>query len=103
MGDLMAARMKAVSQHRKVKLFFADTSAYTICDDADSNGTVDHGEGAALVKDLSTTYAGVRVSATLDPIFHPTGSAANRPTITITNAHGTKSITVAITGDVKIN
>jgi type IV fimbrial biogenesis protein FimT len=103
MGDLMAARMKAVSQHRPFRIFFTESQTYTICDDANADGSVDNGEGAATVRDLQATYPGVSVSATTDPLFTAKGMASGTTTITLTNSQGTKSLTVARTGQVTIN
>jgi type IV fimbrial biogenesis protein FimT len=103
MGDLMAARMKAVRQHRKVKVFFTDDHLYHVCDDANGDNAVDNCEGSAQLHDLQTNYAGVSVSATNHPTFSATGTAAGNTTITLTNTTGTKSIAVSITGQVKIN
>jgi hypothetical protein len=103
LGDLMAVRMKAVSQHRPFKVFFTTDRTYTICDDANGDGTVDHGEGTAQVRDLGTTYPGVSVSATTDPTFSAKGTAAGTTTITLAHANGIKSVTVSRTGQVKIN
>ena len=103
MGDLMAARMKAVSQHRRVKVFFIDDHQYKICDDANGDNTVDNCEGSARTQDLQTNYSGVSVSATSDPMFNATGSASGNTTITLSNTTDTKSINVSITGQVQIN
>jgi Tfp pilus assembly protein FimT len=45
MGDLMAARMKAVSQHRPYKVFFSESQTSTICDDANDDGIAGSGMG----------------------------------------------------------
>jgi type IV fimbrial biogenesis protein FimT len=103
MGDLMAARMKAVSQHRRFKVFFIDSQEYKICDDANGDGSVDNCEGSAQIRDLQANYSGVSVSATDDPTFNSTGTASGNTTITLTNPNGTKSISIHITGLVKIN
>jgi type IV fimbrial biogenesis protein FimT len=103
MGDLMAARMKAVSQHRKFKIFFTDSQEYKICDDANGDGSVDNCEGSAQIQDLQANYSGVSVSATNDPTFNSTGTASENTTITLTNPNGTKGISVYITGQVKSN
>jgi type IV fimbrial biogenesis protein FimT len=103
MGDLMAARMKAVSQHRRVRVFFTDDHLYKVCDDANGDNAVDNCEGSAQTRDLHTQYAGVSVSATKNPMFSATGTAAEKVSITLTNTSGTKSISVSITGQVKID
>jgi type IV fimbrial biogenesis protein FimT len=103
MGELMAARMKSVRQHRRVKVFFTDGHEYKVCDDANGDNSVDNCEGSARVQNIQTNYSGVSVSATTDPIFNATGTAAGNTTITLTNTTGTKTLSVSITGQVKIN
>jgi len=102
MGDLMAARMKAVKLNRKTKVIFDDNHQYRICDDADSNGTVDDGEGDVETRNIQTEYYGVMLDSIPTPIiFQPRGTATNK-TVTLNNSSGSKSLTVAITGRVKI-
>jgi type IV fimbrial biogenesis protein FimT len=103
MSDLMAARMKAVSQHRRVKIFFTDAYVYNVCDDGNGDNSVDNCEGSAQTHDLQTDYPGVSVSATDHPTFKPMGTAVGNEEITLTNTTGTKTISVSITGQVKIN
>jgi hypothetical protein len=67
--DIMAARMKAVSQHRKVKVFCIDAYVYKVCDEANGDNSVDDCEESAQTHDLQTNYAGVSVSATKNPMF----------------------------------
>lgn len=101
-GELMTARMKAVSLNRRVKVFFPDNRQYKICDDANNDNTVDDCEGSARIKDIQAAYSGVTLSANINPVFQPRGTAS-MATITVSNSHGSKSITIAITGRVKIN
>jgi type IV fimbrial biogenesis protein FimT len=103
LGDLMTARMKAVSQNKRVKVFFIGGSQYKICDDADHNETVENCEGDAKTIDIQANFSGVTLSSGgNDPIFSPRGTSSNT-TITLTNSYGTKTITIAITGRVKIS
>lgn len=104
-GELMAARMKAVSQSRRVRMVFPDDHQYHVCDDANGDHTVDDCEGTARVKDLRADYPNVRVSATDHPLFEPRGSLGNGAsvTITVTNSSGAKSIEVNLPGRVKLN
>lgn len=102
-GDLMAARMKAVSRSRNVKIFFSSNDQYKICDDADNNGMVDDCEGDSRIINIQTNYKGITLSSTNNPIFSPRGTASNLATISITNSAGTKNITIAITGRVQIS
>jgi len=103
MGELMAARMRAVNLNRRVKVFFpANTNQYKICDDADGNGTVDDCEGVARIKSIQDSYSDVTLGSNNDPVFQPRGTAANT-TVTVSNASGSKSIVVNLTGRVRIN
>ncbi|MFP4088575.1 MAG: GspH/FimT family pseudopilin [Desulfobacteraceae bacterium] len=105
MGDLMAARMKAVKLNQKTKVFFDNNSfQYRICNDADNDGTVDDGEGDVINRDIQNEYHDVTfdLNNTSDPVFSPRGTATNR-TITLQNSEGSKNITVSIAGRVRIN
>jgi prepilin-type N-terminal cleavage/methylation domain-containing protein len=100
-GDLMAARMKAVSYNRRVRIFFASDNTYKICDDANNDGAVDDCEGNSKIVNIQTGYKGVTLSSNNNPIFSPRGTASNLATISVTNSAGTKSITIAITGRIQ--
>jgi len=100
-GDLMAARMKAVKLNHKTKVFFDDAYQYRICDDADNNGTVDDGEGDVVSKNIQTEYDNVTLTKTADPVFQPRGNSSGT-TVTLTNSSGSKNVSVAFTGRVKI-
>ncbi len=104
MGDLMAARMKAVSLNKKVKVFFFNDHQYKVCDDANNNGEVSDGEGDVQLRYIQAEYPDVtfNLNKTSDPIFSPRGTATNR-TITLQNPSGSKKITISIAGRVKIN
>jgi len=108
MSDLMAARMKAISLNRKVQVFLplenSPDKIYKICDDANNDGAVDNCEGNAQVKDVQVNYASVVLYSNNNPIFYPRGTATNMATVTIKNSKGeSKTITINITGRVKIN
>ncbi len=107
MGDLMAARMKAVSQNNEFKIFFlANGHDYMILDDDNNDGTADGGEWTET-KDIRDKYHDVTISFKDDliknPIFSPKGTASNRKNIKLTNSSGSKYIKIAITGRVKID
>jgi len=103
MGDLMGARMKAVSQNNEFKIFFsANGHEYTILDDDDNDGTADGGE-LTETKDIHPEYHDVTIGFNNNPIFSPRGTATNLPTITLTNTSGSKSITISSAGRVRIN
>ncbi len=105
MGDLMWARMEAVSQNRKVKVFFlSNNHEYKICDDADNNGTVADGEGDVRLKDIHDEYSDVTFDSTAfsDPVFQPRGIVSPAATITLSNSAGEKKVKVHLTGRVMI-
>lgn len=102
MTDLMAARMNAVKQNNKFRVFFNNPGAnqYTILDDDNSNNSADTGE-ATTTKNIQANYYDVSLSSTTDPIFYPRGTAYGT-TITLTNSSGSKTVKVALTGRVRI-
>lgn len=103
LGDLVAARMQAVSQNNETKVFFLDNHRYMILDDDDNDGTADTGE-ATQTKDIQADYYDVTFSPIpgTDPVFQPRGTASNM-TIILANSSGTKTITISTAGRVKIN
>jgi len=104
MGDLMAARMKAVKLNHRVKVFFYSNHEYKICDDANNNGTVADGEGDVRLKDIQREYSDITFDSSNppDPVFSSRGTATI-VTITLQNSSGSKPITINIAGRVKIN
>ena len=103
MGDLMWARMQAVSQNNEFKIFFLDNHQYTILDDNDNDGNIKiDGSELTVTKDIHDEYYDVTFTWTAEPIFHPRGNASPAATVTITNSSGTKQVKIAITGRVKI-
>lgn len=102
MGDLMAARMNAVKQNNRFRVFFNSpgTNQYQILDDDDNDGSADTGE-EITTKNIQDNYHDVSFSSTTNPIFYPRGTAYGT-TVTVTNSSGSKDVKVAITGRVKI-
>ncbi len=100
MGDLMAARMQAVSQGRKVKVFFS-SPYYTISDDANGNGTVTNGEGDSRTINIQDNYSNVTFTFTINPVFNPRGTATPSGVL-LSNSGESRAITVTIAGRVKI-
>ena len=104
MGDLMAARMKAVKLNQDTKVFFDNSYQYRICNDADSNNTVDDGEGEEQTRTIETDYPGVTINkgGYGDPVFQPRGTASIIILI-LTNSKGSqKKVKVHITGRIMI-
>ncbi|MBM2833790.1 MAG: hypothetical protein HW406_951 [Candidatus Brocadiaceae bacterium] len=101
MGDLMWARMQAISQNNEFKIFFLDNHRYTILDDDNNDGNID-GSELTVTKDIHDEYYDVTLTSTANPIFHPRGNASPTATVTLTNSSGTKTVAIAMTGRVKI-
>ena len=100
MGDLMWARMQAVSQNNNFRVFFLDNRNYQILDDDDNDGNIDGGEWTQT-KDIQSEYSDVTFIATRDPIFYPRGTAWGA-TITLSNSAGSADVKIHITGRVMI-
>ena len=92
-GDLMAARMRAVAQNRSVKVSVLDDQVYKVCDDLCVGGP--------KTINIRDSYKDMTITSTKDITFSSRGSASPG-TIDVSNSKGKKSITVAITGRVKI-
>ena len=95
-----ALRMRAISQHHTVTVTFTNNQVYTVWTDVNDNGSSDSGE--VQTTDLSGAYPGVQLNSTTNPVFNPTGTVTNLPTITLTNPSGTKTLTMNILGDITI-
>ena len=95
-----ALRMRAISQHHKVTVTFTNSHVYTIWTDRNDNNLIDSGE--VQTTDVNVRYPSVQLASTADLVFQPTGIVTNGPTITLTNASGTKTLTVNLLGDITI-
>jgi prepilin-type N-terminal cleavage/methylation domain-containing protein len=93
-GDLMAARMKAVRQNKSIKVSFISGNQYKICDSSGANC-----ENTINIQD---NFKDITLDIGNDPTFSPRGTASNK-TINVKNSYGNKTITVAVTGRVKVN
>ncbi len=102
MSDLMEARMQAINQNNRFRVFFLDNRRYLILDDDDNNNAISSGETTRL-KNIQTNFSDVTLSRTADPIFHPRGTATLGTTVTVTNSQGTKYVIVSLTGRVRIS
>lgn len=91
MSDLVAARMTSVKENVNVVVSLVSNHSYAI--------TV--GNGTPNTKDLQPDYPGTSLNFTTI-IFSSRGTTSPR-TLTLVNSSGTKTITIAITGRVKIN
>ena len=100
-SDFLSAKMQAVTQGNKHRVTFLDNHRYTILDDDNSNGKPDPGEHVAT-RDVQADYVDVTFTSTNSPIFHPRGTASNLATVILSNSAGSKTITIGITGRVKV-
>ena len=100
-SDLTAAKMKAVTQGRKHRVSFLDSHRYTVLEDQNNNGRPDLGE-PLVERDIQNDYGDVTLTSTNNPIFHPRGTASNLATVTLSNSAGSKTVTVGITGRIKV-
>jgi type IV fimbrial biogenesis protein FimT len=103
MGDLMDARMEAVKQNNRFKVFFLNNHEYKILDDDNNDGIDDSGTETSKTIDIQDHYKDVTLSNTGNPVFSPKGTATTLSTITVQNASGSKTVSISIAGRVKIN
>jgi len=94
--DLMRARMRAIKLRQNVQVTFVDTHTYTIWIDTNKNGVTDSGEEE--VQNVYNKYRAVNVTSTSNITFNSRGASHNAATITLTNAKGSKVITVNVAG-----
>lgn len=99
-ADLMTARAQAVSRVHNVTVSFPNNHAYTIWRDVDKDGVIDADEVES--KDIQSTYQDVSLAATDNPMFNSRGGANTQTTITVTNASGSKLITINTAGFIKV-
>lgn len=100
-GDLMNARMQAVSQNKWVALMIDNDHQYKIFPDDNKNGAAD--DGGIINKDLHPDYGDVTFSTSpVTVTFYPNGTGSTA-TLGLNGSAGSKSITVSSNGRVKIN
>ena len=104
MGDLMSAKMKAVKENNRFKVFYLSAYEYRILDDDNNNNNVDSGEWTEI-KDIRDNYpSGVRFYHSTDNvIFYPRGNAFGA-TLYLETSDGSekKAVIVNFTGRTKI-
>lgn len=105
LAQLMWARAKAVEQNNNYLVSFPNNYSLLILDDKNNNGTADAGEWTRTIN-IQTDYYDVTLSkggGHPDPNFQPRGTAGGTTTITLTNSSGSRTVTVNLTGVVKID
>lgn len=98
--DLMAARQEAITQGRRVQVFFNGTDTYKICYDADSDGNVTDCEGNGKITNIQDKYHDVTIESNANPVFQPRGIASGAQ-IDIKSGAGSETINVNLTGRAK--
>jgi type IV fimbrial biogenesis protein FimT len=98
LGDLMAARMKAISHNMRVKVFFTSGNQYKICHVDDDGNCVND----IKLVNIQDNYKGVTVGSGGDPVFQARGTSSSE-TITLSNSNGCRDIKIAITGRIRID
>lgn len=100
-SDLLGAKMKAVIERNRQRVFFQDNHRYVLLDDDNNNGKSDPGEHL-VARDIQESFRDVMMTATNNPSFLPRGTASSLASITLSNSAGKRIITVSITGRVKV-
>ncbi|HEY7322218.1 MAG TPA: GspH/FimT family pseudopilin [Candidatus Binatia bacterium] len=104
-AELMRVRGLAVEQNNDYVVSLSNNHTLSILDDNNNNGTSDAGESTTTV-DIQLNYPDVTISKGTgqpDPTFLPRGTAQGNTTLTIANSAGSRTLSVNITGVVKIN
>lgn len=101
--DLTAARMEAVKQNCLSIIGFETNHSYYIVIDKNSNQAYDVGE-KKITKDLHNNYEDViNIKADTKNIFNSRGATDRHRNIELQNPAGKKTISVSISGRIKIN
>ena len=104
-GDIMWARMQAISQNNNFRIIFSNDYQYQILDDDDYSGDA-NGNESIVTKDIQTSYYDVVFDSvpSQDPIFYPRGTLWPLGfTITLKNSSGTKDVIVSSAGRIRID
>lgn len=107
-GKLMWARAQAVEENITYSVIFPNNHTMTIIRDANGNGAADTGETTESV-DIQTDYSDCTFSVTSGdstPNFHGRGTTdgtGGDTVITITNTAGSRTVTITLTGNIKIS
>lgn len=104
-GDLYNAKMLAAKRHRQYRVNFA-ADGYDVERGTSSSGAFSL-DAVEYSRDFSDyTDVTVKIAASSNPTFSPRGTASNvaDPTVTLQHAGGNeKTITISITGKIKVN
>jgi prepilin-type N-terminal cleavage/methylation domain-containing protein len=104
-AQLMWARARAVEENNRYVVSLPSNHSLSILDDNNNNGAADTGEPTTVV-DIQLEYPDITVTKAVgdpDPVFLPRGTTQGTTTIIVTNSAGSRTVSVNITGVVKIN
>ena len=104
-AQLMWARARAVEENNRYVVSFPDNHTLSILDDNNNNGAADVGETSTVI-DVQLSYPDITIAkggGDPDPVFLPRGTTQGSTTITVTNSAGSRTVSVNITGVVKVN
>ena len=102
-GDLVGARMLAIKSGFEYQVAFSSGGYLIIRGDSSSGSTFDPNTNTEVTRNFADEYPGVTASAAADPVFSPKGTVAAAPVIiTLQNAQRSQTITIYITGKIKV-
>lgn len=104
-SKLMWARAQAVEENITYSITFPDNHSMIIIRDADGDGVADAGETTETV-DIHTDYSDCTFTVTSGdstPNFHGRGTTNGDTLITISSTAGTRTVTITVTGNIKIS
>lgn len=104
-GKLMWARAQAVEENITYSVTFPNNHSMIIIRDTDGDGVADTGETTETV-DIQTDYSDCTFTITSGdstPNFHGRGTTAGQTVITISNSSGSRTVTITVTGNIKIS
>jgi Tfp pilus assembly protein FimT len=104
MSDLVAARRHAIRWNQDISVAFLNEHMYIIWNDQDHDGTVDTREKVEAIGNLQEKHEGVRLhgSFPFHFVFNRRGMATTFLEVRITNAGGSKAITVSRSGKITL-
>jgi Tfp pilus assembly protein FimT len=104
-AQLMRTRGLAVEQNNNYIVSLSNNHTLSILDDNNNNGALDVGESTTTVN-IQLDYSDVTISKGTgqpDPTFLPRGTTQGNTTFTVANSAGSRTISVNVTGVIKIN
>jgi len=94
LAELVWARGKAAAENRQVDVVFTNNTTLTI-----------NGVGWTKATNIQDSFSDVTYTVAGDQpvVFNSRGTTGGTTTVTVSNASGTKNVSVTVTGNVRIN